>query len=34
MNELQLFENETIDEFLWRLGCLKDAGSIHLTWPE
>lgn len=34
MNELQILQDETIEEFLWRLGCLKECGSIHLTWPE
>ena len=27
-------QNEDIDQYLWRLGSLKDQGTIHLTWPE
>lgn len=25
---------ETMDEFLWRLGCMKEDGVCTMTWPE
>jgi len=34
MNEFSIQQGETIDQFLWRLGSLKEQGTIHLTWPE
>lgn len=27
-------ESETVDSFLWRVGCLKEQGICGLTWPE
>lgn len=34
MNEFNIQQGETIEQFLWRLGSLKEQGTIHLTWPE
>lgn len=34
MNELQIQENETKDDFLLRLGDMKQIGMISLTWAE
>jgi hypothetical protein len=34
MNEFTMQQGETIEDFLWRLGSLKEQGTIHLTWPE
>ena len=34
MNEFNIKQGETLEEFQWRLGSLKEQGTIHLTWPE
>lgn len=34
MELLQKTETESIDNFLWRVGLLKESGVCNLTWPE
>lgn len=34
MNQLIPLEHENVEDFLWRLGSLKEAGAISFTWPE
>lgn len=34
MDKFLRTETETIDEFLWRIGCLKEKGVCSLTWTE
>lgn len=33
-NIYELRPGEKQDEYLYRLGCLKDSGAVQITWPE
>lgn len=32
--ELKRQPNETLEQYLWRVGTAKDNGQVDLTWPE
>lgn len=34
MTQLMPQSHEAVEDFLWRLGSMKEVGAINLTWPE